>query len=341
MAGKKTTIRNIARRAGVCPMTVSLALRGQRGVSASTRQRIQALAREMNYEHDPLVSRLMSRLPKDRRGGTPVLALVTDYECPYQNLAHQRDVSSMAGAEAQARLLGYRLQEFRISGEITGKRLSEILHNRGIEGVLIGPLQRAQTRLDLDWSRFASVALGYTLNQPVLDRVSNNHFQGIMEAMQQLYQRGYRRVGLMTTADHDRRVRHAWTAGYLLSCRQLGMRHPLPKFNAAPSLNTLRKWFDRYRPDVVLGDSSLTAWAESEWLRSTVDYASLHIHPQREQGISGIDQNWHQLGQVAVDMLVSRIHSTATGIPCYPVITMGEGTWVNGRTTRRVAAAET
>jgi DNA-binding LacI/PurR family transcriptional regulator len=63
--GRKPTNRptsfDIAYRAGVSQPTVSRALRGSKSVSASTRARIEAIAREMNYSVDKNASSLRSQ----------------------------------------------------------------------------------------------------------------------------------------------------------------------------------------------------------------------------------------------------------------------------------------
>ncbi|MEP9402281.1 LacI family DNA-binding transcriptional regulator [Sphingomonas silueang] len=68
-AGDKPTSFDIAALAGVSQPTVSRALRGDRTVSAATRLRIEAIARQLNYKVDKNASAL-------RRGSTSTLALL-------------------------------------------------------------------------------------------------------------------------------------------------------------------------------------------------------------------------------------------------------------------------
>src|SRR4051812_2745536 len=56
MGTKSTaTIRTLAAEAGVCPMTVSLALRNHRSISAPVRARLQRLAEVRGYLPDPTI----------------------------------------------------------------------------------------------------------------------------------------------------------------------------------------------------------------------------------------------------------------------------------------------
>lgn len=68
-ASEKTTSFDIAALAGVSQPTVSRALRGDKTVSAATRLRIEAIARQLNYKVDRAASSL-------RRGQTNTLALL-------------------------------------------------------------------------------------------------------------------------------------------------------------------------------------------------------------------------------------------------------------------------
>ncbi|MEI5686907.1 MULTISPECIES: LacI family DNA-binding transcriptional regulator [Sphingomonas] len=68
-ANDKPTSFDIAARAGVSQPTVSRALRGDRTVSAATRMRIEAIARQLNYKVDKNASSL-------RRGQSMTLALL-------------------------------------------------------------------------------------------------------------------------------------------------------------------------------------------------------------------------------------------------------------------------
>jgi len=68
----RLTIRDVALAAGVSPATVSRALRGMDNVDLRTRERIVALARELNYTVSPAASRLAT-------GRTGTIGIVTPF----------------------------------------------------------------------------------------------------------------------------------------------------------------------------------------------------------------------------------------------------------------------
>lgn len=91
----------------------------------------------MGYQRDPVVASLMTRLPRARRGGYPVLGLITDL--PPETSSHY-DLSSWAGARERAAELGYQVEVFHLS-QMPAPQLNKVLVTRGIEGLLVGPMR--------------------------------------------------------------------------------------------------------------------------------------------------------------------------------------------------------
>ncbi len=66
----KVSVADVAAAAGVSPSTVSRALRNHPDIPRTTCERIQALALEMGYRPDPLISALLAR--RYRKGGAEI-----------------------------------------------------------------------------------------------------------------------------------------------------------------------------------------------------------------------------------------------------------------------------
>ncbi|HRP04381.1 MAG TPA: LacI family DNA-binding transcriptional regulator, partial [Opitutaceae bacterium] len=80
MAERRTTLSDVAKRAGVHVTTVSLALRNHPRLPESTRRRIQSLAKRMGYAPDPLLRALVAyRGRVIERRNVPTLAYVTNW----------------------------------------------------------------------------------------------------------------------------------------------------------------------------------------------------------------------------------------------------------------------
>src|SRR5690606_18960558 len=124
MSQKRVAITDVAQAAGVSKMTVSRALRGERGIAAATRERIQVLAEKLGYRPDPAVSELMGRLRKSRIAGLEPIAWLTSYDTIGGWRTNPGTSEMYRGAADQARKLGFRLEEFSLNTPgMTPKRL--------------------------------------------------------------------------------------------------------------------------------------------------------------------------------------------------------------------------
>ena len=95
-------------------------------------------------------------------------------------------------------------------------RFCDILATRGIHGLIIGRLPPGEHSLELAWDRFSCVAVGMTLQSPVLHHITENHFEAASLGMQQCIQRGYRRIGFVFSEANDSpRVGERWLGAYM------------------------------------------------------------------------------------------------------------------------------
>ncbi|EIP98280.1 transcriptional regulator [Opitutaceae bacterium TAV1] len=337
------TLRALATLAGVSRTTVSLALRNKPSLPVATRERIQALARKHGYQPDPDVGKLMEKIRERKHNRQPdVIAYLTAYPERATWREHPTLLHYFEGASARARECGYQMEEFWLAEPgMTARRMSEILRNRGIDGVIVAPMPTPDAALtEFRWDYFSTVSLGYSLVSPTLCRSCNHQFHAMQLLMRELHLLGYRDIGLAMREDHDTRVNHNWQGGYFVG------RNLIPEHRDIPLLLTpqwsrddFARWLDRHRPEAVVTTGSEVR----EWLRD------LGIHTPRELGfahgnlgpemlrekVTGIDQHSAQVGASAVDLLLSLMRVNERGVPEIPRLHMVEGSFVQGRTTRK------
>src|SRR5829696_629119 len=122
------TIRDVARRAGVSPMTVSRVVNGSGRVRPETRHRVKEAISALGYVPNNLARGLT-------RQKTGALALIVpDFADPFFTLI-------LRGAEAVARRAGYRVILCNTDGDVEreGAYLEDMVAHR-VEGVLIAPV---------------------------------------------------------------------------------------------------------------------------------------------------------------------------------------------------------
>jgi LacI family transcriptional regulator len=223
------------------------------------------------------------------------------------------------------------------SSDLGERRLDAILYSRGIRGIILPPAGLKRPRLDLDWSRYAGVALGYSVHEPELHRVCPDQFQAMTLAIEQLRGRGYRRIGLYIDEDTDARVRHKFTAVMEWHNHGVSLEERVPLLMTV-DLDRARflAWLERYRPEVIL------CWRQVvvDWLRAAGrevprDIGFAHVNwTERTEPCAGIDQRPRLLGAAAVDTVVALLHTNERGVPPVPRTISIESLWVDGPTTR-------
>lgn len=340
-SARPVTLKDVAARARVSVMTASRVIRNQRYVSDAIRRAVREAARDLGYRPNPLISALMTyRRSAQAPAGTSVLGLITTFPTRDGWRDPKINVEFHKGALGAAESHGYRLEEFWLREPgMNARRLSEILYARNISGLLVCPLPAPRGHLRLDWDKFATVALGYSLAWPRLHRAVNHQFRSMQLALRQLRKRGYRRPGLALKASYDQRVDHHWVGSFLLEQQRHGVPRPMPLF-VPPDADWDKKrfadWVRKKKPDVVITQhEEVLDWLRAMGLCTPDDIGLIHLNCPREQPHwAGILQNAEAVGAAAVDLLVGMLQRNERGIPALPQYILVEGSWREGSTIR-------
>ncbi len=335
-------MKAIAAQGGVTQATVSMCLANNPRIPLATRERIQALARRLNYQPNPYLSTLM----RIRRLGRPlkeqpVLALV----CALQTAQGWREHPAATirqmreGALERAALRGYRAEEFWLHRDgMSNERFSAMLHARGIQGLLVSPLPEGEPTPQLAWRHFAAVCLSVPLTALTLTTVCNDHYFSSLHVMRECRRRGYRRPVLILRRGHQERFQGRWEAGYLFGGR--GPRGPklAPPFYLEPDGTApLVAWLKERRPDAIITptiDTVAEALARLRWRAPDDVGLALLSCPQPGDSHAGIFQNGRMMGALAIDTLISQVERHERGLPEQGTTLMVEGRWNEGRTLR-------
>jgi LacI family repressor for deo operon, udp, cdd, tsx, nupC, and nupG len=334
MAANRVSLADIARKAGVHITTVSLALRDSPRLPAATKSRLKALANEMGYQPDPMLSALTAYRRNAKIQQTQgTLAWITsrrDIEFPTY---HQ-------GAQERCEELGYKLDQF-VLRETNPARLSKVLRARNIQGILLAPQARNRAHLNLTWEEFSAVTFGFTLARPQLHVVTNAQYRSTRIGMRALRARGYRRIGFVTTHNTEERTDQNFSAGYMVEQARLekGQRIPpliLKDYSSDDQLRNFGTWYRKWRPDAILEHYNRIVFFMKEMGISYEECALASMaraHNQNE--IAGIDQNDIVIGRTAVDFVVGMIHRNERGVPAVPFRILVQGSWIDGKSVIR------
>ena len=326
------TLTQVAAAAGVSLATTSYALRNDRRIPRVTAARIQAVAKRLGYRPNPRVSALMAHIRQAQpvTVGERIAFLWIDAppgERPYAEL--------FEGAKERAVQLGYTLEEFWLATPgVSARRLQQILHSRGITGLLISPRIQPQAKFKIpwDWNLFAPVVLGTAEGEPELHHSAHHHYAAMRVAMLQLQAMGKRRIVGLLDPDIEERARRAWLAGFLAHhpAKERASEFLAGEISKRPS--ALAAWVRQRKPDAIVGVRKFVDLLLNQGWRPTskTKVILLDVAPNR-WGFGGIDQGERIIASNAVDLVNGQLQRNERGVPDHVKMLLFAGRWVPGK----------
>ncbi len=185
------TIKDVARVAGVSVTTVSHALNGHGDVNADTRDRVLAVAKELNYRPSHVARSLVLQQTHN------VGLLVSDFNANPGGHHFLFDV--MAGVHDQLAALGYDMT--LLSTTTARQRVVSYIDfctERRMEGVIVMGMRMNDPYMrEVADAKLPSVGIDLPILSPSCGYVMTDNIQGAMQAVQHLLLKGHQRIGFI------------------------------------------------------------------------------------------------------------------------------------------------
>ena len=320
-------------------MTVSRALRDAPRVAVATRLKVLAAARELDYQPDPNLTRMMQLVrSKKQTRVRAILAVIREHIPKDALLSQSYRYVSIEDIRCRALGYGYEVEEFWLGRNgLVPMRLNEILYARGIEGIIVSPQSEQLPCRKLDYTGFSAVSFGYAMRDPLLHLAVSNMTLGIKNAAEALRDKGYRRIGMVVTNWIDGRSQF----GY--SCGMFYFQNSLPEEEVVPMLllphndishdfKTFSSWLKKHEPDALISfDNHVPEWLRKLNLKvpENIGFVVHDWMPGMEQ-YAGINHRRDEVAAAAVDLVVTLLSRHEHGIPIVPRQIMITPTWVDG-----------
>lgn len=314
---KSVTIKDVAKAAGVSYSTVSRALSGSPEISATTRERILKLCKEMNYTTNTVAR---SKVAKS----TKLLGLIL----PSINNPFMSEMAYYIDRQARAR--GYNIILCNSSREPEQEReMVELMIGRQVDGAIVIPCgPESYQNLTPYLSRLPMVFMGENLRDAPESYVSVDNYRGAYMGVEYLYRLGHRDI-LYFGRRRGSTTHQLRANGYESACRDLGLE---PQFFNNIFSNTSSKYgyqlalqlfAQERRYSAIFASTDTNALgimqaAEELNIRIPEDISLLgfdnipnsglpHIH------LTTIDQPQKMMASIAIDTLLDKIHSEQAG----------------------------
>lgn len=340
-AGKRVTMRDIAKAVGVSVSAVSLAMKNSPRVSKEVREQIEKKMVEMGYQPDPILKALCHyRRSKTTMPIGAELAWINCWPNPKELRSYREFELYWQGAYEEAKRSGFRLEEFRLQEFESFPRLEKILRARNINGILIPPhgtLWPANWH-EFQWEHFCIVRFGHSVTQPRVHLVTSDQLTDGMIAFESIWNRGYRRIAYVTTRDTTIQGTR-FSAGFLMGQLKVAAKsrlYPLlmsDKRNLKEDREQLAPWLRKTRPDAIFTDCPALHRALAGCGYEIPRDVALAATSVLDGGATaGIDQNSKDIGKASIQLLISLINHNERGIPGICRELLIEGSWVDGDT---------
>ncbi|MFA6960904.1 MAG: LacI family DNA-binding transcriptional regulator [Opitutaceae bacterium] len=332
-APERVSIRDLAKIAGVSRTAVSLALRDSPEVSVATRERIKALARKHDYRSHPAVNALMQQVGRKRRvHDEEVIAFIRTGSSPEEKALGPLEM--LEGARKEAHRLGFRIEVFWAGYcGVDSERLARVLYQRGIRGVVWGPMPYPHPPLRFPWQQFAPIACTRSTDVTNLPAVIINHSRGMVLVLEMLQQMGAGRIGVVLNETMERRQDFGWSLGVDLHRHRSGRKkiHVL-MMEDAPVRKRVEAWIQERRLDALVMMPDI--FSASSWLDGKIPRASLDVAFSEIGQVGGLYQNMRFIGESAVRSLALRLYNGILDLPERVSHTVLEGSFSDGQSLR-------
>ncbi len=361
--GTHITIRDVAAAAGCSHATVSRVLRGEPRVNEELREKVKAAASKLGYRVNPLVASLMAahNTRSARRTVTANIAWINTH--PDKNYWHANPHNNFYYQAAKKHVLdrGFGFDEvWALELGMTAMRLNEILHARGIYGLLVSQSCKVFMNIGFDAANFSVAAIGpIDTGQLAWNRATVSSRQNMEVVYENLRERNYNRIGVTVPIrafkkdqikqfnrqkyESVRKIipesTRAGLAGfYYQQSFQIKSDRLAPfmydRDDEANFLEDLSAWIKKAKPDAVIcSDRAVYQAIENAGLKVPNDVGIAHLSLSSDvKGWSGMNNQPEHQAHAAVDLLCSSLQYGHPGLPKVARSVFIPGQWQDGWT---------
>ncbi|MFW5894269.1 MAG: LacI family DNA-binding transcriptional regulator [Verrucomicrobiota bacterium] len=329
---KNVTIKEVATEAGVSFSTVAKILRGDQRFRAATVERVRAAAAQLGYRVNPAAAALATGW----RGGGRAQAIA---RLEWRNV-HGIGMGPIIqkACEARAGALGYHLDLLDNLTEANLRRQLNVLHARGVEGLILIAPPGNLAQADLGLERFSLMTVGRTEMSMPMATVRPDVGGAVRLCFEKLLAAGCQRIGAALHRHDpvfvDDRVR---VGAYLECWRRLMPGASVPRIYDAPmgDFDGIDEWLRSEGIDGLIGFSNgdfetliNRGWKIPEDLR----FACLTANEANPHALAGANERQIELNELAIGYLDQQLRLRERGLPELPTEHVLSTSWRSGRT---------
>lgn len=314
----KTTIYDVADRAGVAISTVSRVLNNSRDVSDATRESVLAAIEALQFRPNRTAKSLAQQSTRT------IAVAVPTFTTPFHN-------ELLKGVRSRLGEVDIDLLLCDLKWAAPEATLMNFLNRGAMDGLLLAGMP-VDDSMGEELVRLGAPVILIGGRWEKLDSFYWDETTGTQMAVRHLIDEGHTRIGMITT-HHESSLRNARIQGYKEALQEAGVEVPdkwiavgrtekHAGFSEESGYEAMQQLLDVAPPLTAIFASSdvqaIGAWQaiRHQGLEVPDDYALVgydDIKVSRFIGLSSVAQNMHDVGEKAADRLLQRINRTTDG----------------------------
>ncbi|AUO10681.1 LacI family DNA-binding transcriptional regulator [Priestia megaterium] len=321
-----TTIKDIARVAGVSVTTVSRALNGYSDVNEKTRQKIAAVAKELNYSPNTLARGLV--MQKSKTIGLLVSGI--SRESVKDNFTFE----VLCGVNERASTLGYDLILFNTNTMMQReKTYTQLCRERRVDGAIIQGIKKEDPYLkEVVESDIPCVLVDIPVHSNSVGYVTTDNALGAKKAVEHLASLGHKHIG-MINGHEDAFVSQERLNGYREALKECGLSFRSEwvvsgDFEEKKAEKAAREFLNRHKEvTAIFCASDLMALGALKACKelglhvpkdiSIVGYDNIVLASYSSPNLTTVGQEVYQIGYQAADLLIEMLEGKETNTKRY------------------------
>lgn len=311
----KCTIKDIARKAGVSPSTVSRVISGNSRISADTQEKVRAIMEKMNYRPNLLARSLVNR--------TTNAVGVFSATSAEESMKHPFFAEALRGIGVKAAMHNLQLLlATSASQEEDGRAVREMMYSGMIEGLILLSTLRDDPVADLLHKHsFPFVVIGHPQNAKQYHCVDSDNIKAGRLVANYMLQHGHRRFCYLG-ADESLSVTYNRQKGFTSALQDAGIAVTGDMFLSSPFLSgytgqeelLLARFHAPEAPTAVVAqDDALAIWLmgalQKEGLHipgdvSIVSFNNAAVSAYTSPPLSSVEVHPFSLGEKAMTLLL-------------------------------------
>ncbi|HUC92161.1 MAG TPA: LacI family DNA-binding transcriptional regulator [Paenibacillus sp.] len=312
-----TTIKDLAKAAGVSITTVSRALNGYSDVNEKTRSRIKKLADELSYRPNAQAQSLVLKK-------TNTIGVIIS-EIKRSNAKDAFAFEVLCGINDRAGELNYDILLFSTNpNKQLRKSYSDLCRERNVDGAILQGLRVSDPYLKevIDQPHFPCVLIDIPVAGERVGHVTTDNVNGAREAVRHLIELGHKRIAMINGYDEASVSRERLT-GYMVALQESGMAYEPAlvtdgRFSEEGGMDAMQQILEKH-PDVtaVFCASDLMALGALRALEragrsvpdsmSLVGFDDISIASYCSPNLTTVRQEKYELGYQAAQLLIDML----------------------------------